>query len=291
MNILKKVVPAGVRRKMGRFLARYAPPVDTPARYEIHLDGQGRLAGQIAIVTGGSGAIGRSICCHLAAEGATVYVCGASHNKINAVVSEIGELGGIAHAQKMDVSDEQLIVSVFDSIYKNHGKIDILVNCAGGSARGDYAPIIQQKTSVIDNLLNINLRGTILCTREGAKAMVEKGYGRIINISSVIGERGKANFSEYAASKGGVIAFTKSIAMELGKYGITANCVSPGIVQRGGVSESDLERLQNTNWLRSYGKPEDSASMVAYLVSEKAAFVTGQNFIVDGGRSLGLKGD
>jgi len=191
----------------------------------------------------------------------------------------------------MDVSDEQLIVSVFDSIYKNHGKIDILVNCAGGSARGDYAPIIQQKTSVIDNLLNINLRGTILCTREGAKAMVEKGYGRIINISSVIGERGKANFSEYAASKGGVIAFTKSIAMELGKYGITANCVSPGIVQRGGVSESDLERLQNTNWLRSYGKPEDSASMVAYLVSEKAAFVTGQNFIVDGGRSLGLKGD
>lgn len=291
MNSLKKLIPQGVKRRLKRFLGQYSSSVQVAVPYEIRLTTPDRLKGQVAIITGGSGAIGRSICCQLAAEGATVYVCGMSEGKISAVISEIAGLGGNAHARKLDVSSEAAIVATISEVAERHGRIDILVNCAGGSARDDHAAIIDQETSVIDNILNINLRGAILCVREAAKLMTRAGYGRIINISSIIGDRGKANFAEYAASKAGIIAFTKSIAMELGKSGITANCVSPGIVQRGEITGADLERLKATNWLGTYGKPEDIAAMVSYLASEQASFITGQNFIVDGGRSLGLKGD
>ncbi|MFK8252339.1 SDR family NAD(P)-dependent oxidoreductase [Ancylobacter terrae] len=291
MSVLKKLVPAPVKAKIKAYVLRNAPALPVAVPYQIRLVGKDRLKGQVAVVTGGSGAIGRAICCHLAAEGAIVYVCGTSDARMGEVVSEIAALGGTAHAQKLDVGDEGAIRAAFAAIGQAHGRIDILVNCAGGSAREDHGAIIDQKTSVIDAILTINLRGTMLCVREAARIMVGRGYGRIINVSSIIGERGKANFAEYAASKAGVIVFTKSIAMELGTSGITANCVSPGIVQRGAITGDMIEQLKKTNWLGGYGKPEDIASMVSYLVSDEAAFITGQNMIVDGGRSLGLKGD
>ena len=291
MSIVRKLVPGRVKAFIKSRLPAAAPALQVSVPYEIRLAAADRLKGQVAVVTGGSGAIGRSICCHLAAEGATVYVGGTSEARMGEVVAEIVALGGRAYPQKLDVTSEAAITAAFAAIAGQQGRIDILVNCAGGSAREDYGPIIAQKTSVIDNILAVNLRGAILCVREAAKVMVAGKYGRIINVSSVIGDRGKANFAEYAASKAGVIAFTKSIAMELGQYGITANCVSPGIVQRGEITAAALEHLKTTNWLGGYGKPEDIATMVAYLASDQAAFITGQNMIVDGGRSLGLKGD
>ena len=150
-------------------------------------------------------------------------------------------------------------------------------------------PFTQQSTEVISRVLNLNLLGGIISSREAAKIMQRNNNGRIIYISSTVGLRGLKNYSEYAAAKAGIIAFATSIAMELGIDGIKVNCVTPGIVQRGSIDEIKLEQIRKTNWLDDYGKPEDIAAMVAYLNSEEASFITGQNFVVDGGRSLGLK--
>lgn len=291
MKLVQKLLPRKVRKKIKALLGMDAAPIAVTVPYEIKIVDAEKLRGQVAIVTGGSGAIGRAICCQLAAEGAIVYVCGTTESKTASVASEISSFGGVAHPWKMNISSEEEIVKSISDIHARHGRIDIFVNCAGGSAREQYSPLIHQKTSVIDAILDINLRGAILCTREAARVMVDRGYGRIINISSIIGERGKANFAEYAATKGGIVAFTKSFAMEVGKSGITVNCVSPGIVQRGVISESDLQRIRSTNWLNRHGKPEDIGTTVSFLVSDAAAFITGQNIMVDGGRSLGLKGD
>lgn len=290
MNLMKKLMPS-LKSGIHAIFEWFSPQIAVSVPYEIRIASGEELAGQVAAVTGGSGVIGRSIACYLAAEGATVYVGGMSQRKIDAVVAEINELGGMAHPMRLDVTDETKITQFFSEILERHGRLDILVNTAGGSAREDCSALMIQKTSVIDQVLSINLRGAILCCREAARIMSRSGYGRIINISSILGVQGKANYSEYAASKGGVIAFTKSIAMELGPSGITANCVSPGIVQRDAISPGRMGQLSHTNWLDGYGKPEDIAAMVVYLASDQASFITGQNFIVDGGRSIGLKGD
>lgn len=129
----------------------------------------------------------------------------------------------------------------------------------------------------------------MICAKEAAKYMISNKYGRIINITSVIGLQGKAGYSEYAASKGGSIAFVKSLAQELGRYGITVNGVAPGIVQRGEVTMDARERLGRTNWMGTYGKPEDISAVVNFLCKDEASFITGQNIAADGGRSLGLK--
>lgn len=278
-------------RRIRALVSRLGPRISVAVPYQIRVSSSPALKDQVAIVTGGSGAIGRAVACCLAAEGAIVYVCGTTQSKIDAVVAEIKGLGGFAFAKQLDVSQEQNVVDAFAEIVAAHGRLDILVHSAGGSAREEHAAIVDQKMSVVDQVLGVNLRGGILCSREAARTMVKLKRGRIINIASVIGMQGRANFAEYAASKGGIIAFTKSIAMELGRSGITANCVSPGIVQRGDISAAEVKDLARTNWLDGYGRPEDIGEMVMYLVSDRAAFITGQNFVVDGGRSVGLKGD
>lgn len=259
--------------------------------YNISPNGEDELKGKVALVTGGSGVIGRAIACRLAADGVLVYVSGTNVSKIKLVVDEIRGLGGTAYPCKIDLKDEEDIISAFELINTQHQRLDILVNCAGGSARTKSAHIFDLETHVIDRTLNINLRATMLCTREGVRIMKGLQGGHIINISSIIGERGKAKYSEYAVAKAGIIAFTKSVAMELGKFGINVNCISSGIVYRDKIYEDTAERLRKTNYLNSYGKPEDVSEMVAFLVSSHASFITGQNIIIDGGRSLGLKGD
>lgn len=250
------------------------------------------LKGKVVVVTGGSGHIGRSIVCKLAAEGAIVYVCGTNNNRVNSVVEEVtSKLKGIAYPIILNVMDASNIEKVFNDIIDKENRIDILVNCAGGGSRGSARNIVDQYVDVIDDVLNLNLRGSILCVRAVAPIMRERGWGRIIDIGSAVATGGLCKYSEYAAAKAGCIAFVRSVAMELGKYGITANCVSPGKVQRGLMTEDIFNKIKKTNWLNSYGTAEDISEMVAYLCSDKARFITGQNFIVDGGRSLGLKGE
>lgn len=254
--------------------------------YNVIVSNQGKLVGQNIIVTGGSGVIGRAICVRLAIEGANVFVCGSRIETANTVVEEIRGMGLKASPLAFDLRSYESIREAISSVNGLNG----IVCCAGGGARGKMKSLIDQDPSVIEDIIDVNLKATIYCSKIAAQKMVEIGGGAIITVSSTVGTNGLPSYSEYSAAKGGVISFTKAIAMEFGKYNIRVNCVTPGIVERSPISEDRVDQLANTNWLRSYGKPEDIASVAAYLLSEEASFITGQNFIVDGGRSLGMKG-
>ena len=284
-NFFKKI-----DEKIGFHLRKRYQTLRVARPYIINTGINKSLEGKVAIVTGGSGAIGRAISFRLAAEGAIVYVCGTRLERINDVVQEITSAGLIAHPQILNVLNTESIEETFRNIAeRNNGCIDILINSAGGSAREKASNFVNQEIDVIDSLLDVNLRGAMICSKTAAKYMIKQRDGKIINITSVIGVQGKAGFSEYAASKGGSIAFVRSLAQELGKYNINVTCVSPGIVQRGEIKQEMIEKLSRTNFLGTYGKPEDISNAVYFLCTEEASFITGHNLVVDGGRSLGLK--
>lgn len=291
MSIIKRIINRiNINGRIGNYLRSRYSSFKVTRPYIIKVDEHDELKGKVAVITGGSGAIGRACAFRLAAEGAKVYVCGSRPTSAQPVVEEILSSGKQAVSTQLNVLDASAIKDTFRKIAEeNNGHIDIIVNSAGGSARGKANNVVDQEVEVFDEILNVNLRGAMICAKEGAKYMIANKYGRIINITSVIGLQGKAGFSEYAASKGGSIAFVKSLAQELGCYGITVNGVAPGIVQRGEVTMEALERLCKTNWMGTYGKPEDISAVVYFLCKEEASFITGQNIAVDGGRSLGLK--
>lgn len=291
MNFIKRVVNrVNLNSRIGNFLRSHYASFRVTRPYIIKVDEHEELKGKVAIITGGSGAIGRACAFRLAAEGAKVYVCGSRPTSAQHIVDEITTACKNAVAIQLNVLDAESIQKTFEKIAAdNNGHIDILVNSAGGSARGKANNVVDQSVEVFDEILNINLRGAMICAKEAAKYMISNKYGRIINITSVIGLQGKAGYSEYAASKGGSIAFVKSLAQELGRYGITVNGVAPGIVQRGEVTMDAMERLGRTNWMGTYGKPEDISAVVNFLCKDEASFITGQNIAADGGRSLGLK--
>jgi len=286
-----RLIPHSLRKKIKQIIYNRLGFLNVTRPYQINLLKEGRFKNKVVLVTGGSGAIGRAICCRFAIEGAIVYVAGTTLAKINMVVDEIHQLGGEAFPCIVNVKEYKSIEDSFQSIVNRHQRIDFLVTCAGGSARDEQRDIHEQDPEVIENIITTNLIGTILCVQQAAKYMIRQKNGKIITLSSTIGAKGKAGYSEYAAAKSGIFAFVKSSAMELGKYGINVNCVTPGIVQRDKITNIQLEYIKTTNYLNSYGKPEDISNMVAFLASDEADFITGQNFIIDGGRTLGLKGD
>lgn len=246
------------------------------------------LSGKVALVTGGGGAIGRAISMRLAADGAEVHVLGRNAARLGAVVSEIREHGGEALCGAIDITRAH----EFSEYVAGLATVDILVSNAGGSSRDQNAPFWRQSVEVIDDVLNVNLRSSILCAAAASRTMVRDGTGgRIILIGSTVGAGGKANFSDYAAAKAGLVGFTRSAAIELGPHGVCVNCVSPGIVPRGALTQRELETVHRKGVLPREGKPEDVAELVAFLASERAGFITGQEIIIDGGRSLGLRGD
>ena len=144
---------------------------------------------------------------------------------------------------------------------------------------------------VIDEILNLNLRAPILCARLAQKIMIKNGYGSIVNFSSLMGLRGKAGYVEYGAAKAGIEGLTRALAVESGKYNINVNCVTPSYVPRMEITYARAKTLQESNYMGTIGASCDISSAVLYLASNEAHFITGQNLIVDGGRSLGLKGD
>lgn len=286
MNIIKKMIPNSIKKKIKNKLTIY----DADKTYEIIKKNEPELKGKTAVVTGGSGAIGRAIAFRLAAEGAKVYVAGRTKETIEKVVKEIKGVGLKAEAFILDVSNETSVENAFDNLFATEN-LDILINCAGGGARDKMSSLDQQSVEVIDNILNTNLRGTMLCTRKAAQNMRKHKSGKIVIISSAVGVQGKENYSEYAAAKSGMFGFTKSMALELGKFGINVNCVTPGFIQRGKFNTNTLEYLKSTNCLRKVGTLEDVANAVYFMVSAQSDFVTGQNLCIDGGRTLGLMGD
>ena len=246
-----------------------------------------KLKGKVAIVTGGGGSIGGAVCRQFAKEGAAVAVADVGEEEARRVADDIKASGGEAVAAPVDLRDGKSIARMIEGVLETFGKIDILVNSAGGSARGRSAPFHEQVDEVFEFILDVNLLGPMLCTRTVVNHMIERGGGKVVNIGSIVGIQGLVGHAEYTAAKGGIIALTKSLAMELGKHGINVNCVSPGLVPR---TEGEIERSAKNSYLGRHCTPENVSDLVTFLCTEEASYITGQNYVIDGGRSLGLKG-
>jgi 3-oxoacyl-[acyl-carrier protein] reductase len=242
------------------------------------------LAGKVALVTGASRGLGRAIAIKLGSMGAKVAVNYLSSDPDAAyVVVKIGEQGGEAFAVKANVADSEAVKGMVRQITEKWGKIDILVNNAG-ITRDGLLP--RMSDEAWDEVLNTNLRGAYLCTKFALRSMMTQPWGRIINIASlagIIGNQGQAN---YSASKGGLIAFTKSVAREVGSRNITANVVAPGFFvtdMTNKLPQEAREMILSRIPLKRYGTPQDLAELVAFLASEKASYITAQVISIDGG--------
>jgi NAD(P)-dependent dehydrogenase (short-subunit alcohol dehydrogenase family) len=248
-----------------------------------------KLQNQIAIVTGGGGVLGGAIARQLAAEGAKVYLFDirAAYAAKNA--ESIIAAGGKSQAVGVNITQAEEVKERIDAIHAANGRIDILVNCAGGSARERMKPFHQQSLEVVGDIISVNLFGMLNCTHAVSRHMVSAGSGKIINIGSIIADQGLESAVDYAAAKGAVISATRALAKELGPYNININCVSPGIVLREAVEDPE-GYARSHSYLNKLCTPDDIASMVQFLTFKEASFITGQNYIVDGGRCLAMMG-
>jgi 3-oxoacyl-[acyl-carrier protein] reductase len=241
------------------------------------------LNGQVAIVTGASRGIGRAIAVKLAAQGAAVVVTATTETGAAKTAEEIVAAGGKALAVKVDVSVAADVEGLFKKGVEAFGKVDILVNNAGITKDG---LLLRMKEEDWDAVLDVNLKGCFNCTREAAKLMSKARYGRIINVSSVVGEMGNAGQANYCASKAGMIGLTKSVARELAKRNVTVNAVTPGFIETdmtAELSEKTKEALQEQIPMGRLGSADDIAGAVLFLVSDAAAYVTGHVLSVNGG--------
>lgn len=245
------------------------------------------LENKVAVVTGASRGIGREIAMTLAKYGATVIVnyCG-SKERAEEVVGMIKEQGGNAIAYQADVADAKATEAMFADIMAEYKKIDILVNNAG-ITRDNL--IMKMSEEEFDQVVDTNLKGSFNCIKQVTRPMLKQRSGRIINISSVVGVIGNIGQLNYCASKAGIIGMTKSAARELGSRGITVNAVAPGFIQTemtDVLPESAKEMALAQIPLKKFGEVSHIAETVAFLASEKAAYITGQVIQVDGGMGM-----
>ncbi len=242
---------------------------------------------KVAIVTGGSRGIGKAIVKRLVNMGLEVYFTFISREELaREVCREVKEIGGSARAFCVDVADENAVSGFFKEEIKNRVSLEVVVNNAGITSDG---LILRMKKEQWQRVIDVNLTGTFLFTREGAKIMIRQKRGRIINITSIVGLSGNPGQANYCASKAGIIGFTKAAALELASRNITVNAVAPGFILTEMTGELEPEaRKQYLSKipLGRFGTPEDVASLVAYLASEEAAYITGQVFSVNGGLYL-----
>lgn len=241
------------------------------------------LEGQVALVTGASRGIGRAIALKLAAEGAFVIATATSESGAIATVETITAQNGTGRAAKLDVVSAAEVEALIKSIIADHGRLDILVNNAGITKDG---LLMRMKEDDWDAVLDTNLKGAFLCTREASKIMTKARYGRIVNISSVVGEMGNAGQANYCASKAGMFGMTKSAARELAKRNVTVNAVAPGFIETdmtAELPEKVRESLMQQIPLERLGSADDIANAVLFLVSPFSSYITGHVLSVNGG--------
>ena len=242
-----------------------------------------RFEGRVSVVTGASQGIGETIARDLAAAGAAVVLVDVQADKLEAVAASIAGAGGRAEARAVDVGDAAAVEAAVAAVVAAHGRIDHLVNNAGITRDG---LLMRMKEADWDAVMRVNLKGAFNFSKSVLRTMIAARYGRIVNIASIAGLMGNAGQANYAASKAGLIALAKSLAREVGSRGITVNAVAPGFIATAmtdalpeEVRKSYLEAIP----LKKFGLPKDVASAVEFLLSEEAAYITGQVVGVNGG--------
>ena len=245
------------------------------------------LTGRNALVTGGSRGIGRAVCLELARRGANVAVNYAGNARAaEETAAACRELGVQAFAVQADVSDSAAAGAMVKAVIERFGRLDILVNNAG-ITRDKLA--LQMKNEDLDAVLDTNLKGAFYCMRAAYRPMMKQRYGRIVNLSSVVGLRGNPGQANYAASKAGLIGMSKSIAKELASRNITVNLVAPGFIDTDMTAvlpEAAREALLKSIPMARLGQPEDVARAVAFFAAEDTGYITGQVLCVDGGMAV-----
>jgi 3-oxoacyl-[acyl-carrier protein] reductase len=242
-----------------------------------------RFDGRVALVTGASRGIGEAIARRLAAEGAIVLAAARSTSVLDRVVADIAKSGGRARVLEIDVSQPASIESAMKNALEEHGQIDVLVNNAGIA---EDNLILRMSREAWDRVLMTNLTGAFLLIQAVVKGMVRRRYGRIVNVTSVVGLMGNAGQANYAAAKAGLVGLTRSVARELGSRNVTCNAVAPGFIATAmtdRMTEAAREVLSGQIPLQRLGAPDDVAAAVAFLASEDAAYVTGAVLNVSGG--------
>ena len=241
------------------------------------------LKDRVALVTGGSQGIGRACALVLAEAGADVAVCGRNVEKLNAVAQELQATSRRALALVVDVTDPVQVKTAFAECVKQFGKLDILVNNAGVTKD---TLLLRMKIEDWETVINTNLRGAFLCTQEAVKLMVRQRYGRIINISSVVGQTGNAGQTNYVASKAGIEGFTRSVAQEVASRNVTVNAIAPGFIATAmtdvladAIKSKLLERIP----IGRMGTDREIACGVRFLASDEAGYITGQVLHINGG--------
>jgi 2-hydroxycyclohexanecarboxyl-CoA dehydrogenase len=246
---------------------------------------------RIALVTGGARGIGRAIAVALASEGKAVAVADLREEEAKETLAALEEAGGRGLAVAMDVTDTASVQNALERIENELGPVEILINNAGWD---ELRPFLETDEGFWDRVIEINYKGCLRTTRAVLPGMVERGWGRVVNIGSDAGRVGSSLESVYSGAKGGVIAFTKTIAREVARHGITANSVCPGPTRTpmlegmaaGEGGQKLIDSLTRAVPMRRLGEPEDVAAAVAFLASERAGFITGQTLSVSGGLTM-----
>jgi NAD(P)-dependent dehydrogenase (short-subunit alcohol dehydrogenase family) len=250
-----------------------------------------RLAGRVALVTGGGTGIGAAIAHRYAAEGGRVWVTGRQDHNTQQVADDIRASGGTATARVLDVRDSRATAAVIAEVVQTDGRLDVLVaNAARAGMRAYIGPLLDISDAEWEDIVATNLSGVFYSAREAARVMVPQGSGCIITVGSVNSFVPESDVTAYAASKGGVVLLTRSLARDLGKHGIRVNGIAPGgtdtenivaAIETLGLTE---EQLFGRIPLGRRAAPEEIASVAAFLASDDASFITGQMIVVDGGQ-------